>query len=113
MKDVKRTARLTGLLYLIWVASGIYGVFFLPSHTIVPGNAAATADKILANEFLFRTGIVNDIISGTLWVLIAMLLYRLFREVDGRQARLLVALVIVQVPVLFYGGVKCCIPNDF
>ena len=102
MEDVKRTARLTGLLYLIWVISGVYGVFILPKHTMVPGNAAATADKILANEFLFRTGIINDIISGTMWVLIAMLLYRLFREVNGRQARLLVALVIVQVPVLFF-----------
>ena len=98
----KNTARLAGLLYLIWVLTGIYGVFFLPSQTFVEGNAAATANKILSNEFLFRTGIVNDIISNTLWVFIALILYRLFKQVNEHQSKLLVALVIVQVPAMFF-----------
>jgi Domain of unknown function (DUF4386) len=97
----KRTAHLAGLLYLIWVLTGIYGIMYVPSKTIVEGNAVATANKILANEFIFRTGVINDIISATIWVLIALTLYRLFREVNERQAKLLVALVLVQIPVVF------------
>lgn len=102
MNSIKKTARLAGLLYLLWVITGLYGVFYVPSQTIVPGDAAATANKILANEFLFRTGIINDIISATLWVFIALLLYRLFKQVNERQAKLLVVLVIVQIPAVFF-----------
>jgi hypothetical protein len=98
----KRTARLAGLLYLIWIITGFYGVSYIPSQTIVRGDAAATANKILANEFLFRTGIINDIISTTIWVIIALVLYRLFKQVNERHAKLLVVLVIVQIPAVFF-----------
>ena len=102
INSIKKTARLAGLLYLIWVLTGFYGVFYIPSQTIVPGDAAATANKILANEFLFRTGIINDIISTTIWVFIALVLYRLFKGVNERQAKLLVVLVIIQIPAVFF-----------
>lgn len=98
---LKKTARLAGLLYLIWIITGLYTIFYVPSQTIVQGNAVATANKILANEFVFRTGIINDIISATLWVLMALVFYRLFKQVNERQAKLLVTLVIVQIPVFF------------
>jgi hypothetical protein len=102
MNQAQKTARLAGVLYLIWVITGIYGIFFLTSQTIVHGDAAATANKILANEFLFRTGIINDIISNTIWAFIALVLYRLFKHVNERQAKLLVVLVIVQIPAVFF-----------
>jgi hypothetical protein len=100
--SLKKTARLAGLLYLIWIITGLYAMFYIPSHTIVQGDAAATASKILANEFIFRTGIINDIISSAIWVFMVLLLYRLFKQVNERQAKLLVALVIVQIPVVFF-----------
>jgi len=93
--SIKKTARFAGLLYLIWVITGIYGITYVPSQTIVRGDTVATANKILANEFLFRTGIINDIISNTIFVFLVLLLYRLFKHVNERQAKLLVALVIV------------------
>ncbi len=99
---LKNTARLAGLFYLIWIITAIYGLIYVPSKTIVPGDAVATANKLLANEFIFRTGIVNSIISSTIWLLIALTLYRLFRNVNERQAKLLVALVIVQIPAVFF-----------
>lgn len=99
---LKKTARLAGLLYFIWVLTGIYGLMYVSSKTIVPGDTGATAEKMLNNEFLFRTGIVNDIISNTLWVFIALALYKLFRQVNQRKAKLLVSLVLVQVPVMFF-----------
>lgn len=102
MNSLKKTARLAGLLYLIWVITGVYGIFFVSSQTVVQGNAVATANKIIANEFIFKTGIINDIISNTIWVFIVLMLYRLFKQVNKRQAKLLVALVIVQIPVFFF-----------
>lgn len=99
--SLKKTARIAGLLYLIWIVAGIYGIFYVPSQTIVQGDTVATANKILANEFVFRTGIINDIISNTIWVFIVLLLYRMFKQVNERQVKLLVALVIVQIPAVF------------
>jgi hypothetical protein len=99
---LKNTARLGGLLYLIWVMTAIYGLIYIPLKTIEPGDAAATASKILANEFLFRTGIINGIIGSTVFVFIGLVLYRLFKHVNEHHAKFLVALVIVQIPVVFF-----------
>ena len=93
----KNTARLAGLLYFFWTLTGLYGLMYLPSQTIVKGDAVATANKILANEFLFRTGIINDLISSILWIFMVLVFYRLFKSVNERQAKLLVAMVIVQI----------------
>ena len=101
---LKKTARLAGLLYFFWILTGLYGLLYLPSQTIVKGNAVATAEKILANEFLFRTGIVNDLISSVLWIFMVLVFYRLFKSVNEGQAKLLVAMVIVQIPVTFIMG---------
>jgi hypothetical protein len=98
---LKKTARIAGLLYLIWVLTGLFGIMYVPSKTIVTGDYAATATKIIANEFIFRTGIICDIFSSFLWVLIGLTLYKLFESVNKWQAKLLVVLVIVQVPAVF------------
>ena len=99
--DLKRTARFAGVLYLAWVLTGLYGMLYVPSQTIVPGDAAATAEKILRNEFIFRTGIFTDIISITISVFMLVALYRLFREVNERQAKLMVAFLGVTIPAAF------------
>lgn len=97
----KKTARLAGLVYLIWIITGLYVMFYIPSRINVKGDAATTAQNILSHEFLFRTGIINDLISSTIWVFLVFILYRLFRQVNEGQAKLLVALVIVQIPAVF------------
>ena len=101
VNSLKNTARLAGLLYLIWIITGLYALFYIPSQTFVSGDTVATANKILANEFIFRTGIMNDLISSTIWVFMVLVFYRMFKQVNERQAKLLVALVIVQIPVVF------------
>ncbi len=100
----KKTARLAGVLYFFWTLTGLYGLMYLPAKTIVKDNVAATAEKILANEFLFRTGILNDLASSVLWIFMVLVLYRLFESVNSRQARLLVIMVMVQIPVAFVMG---------
>lgn len=99
--SLKKTARLAGLLYLIWILTGLYAMFYIPSRIHMEGDAVTAARDILSNEFLFRTGIVNDVISSILWVFMVFVFYRMFKPVNERLAKLLVALVIVQVPVVF------------
>ena len=101
MYSLKKTARLAGLLYLLLVITGVYGIFYVSTQIIVLGDAVTTAQNILANEFLFRTGIINDIVSNTIFVFLALALYRLFKQVNERQAKLMVILVVVQIPAVF------------
>lgn len=102
MDTTKRSARFAGLLYLIFTLSGIYGMMFLPSQIRVTGDAVASAGNILAHEFLFRSGIINDLLSNIIWVILVLVLYRLFRQVNERQAKLMVAFVIVQIPFAIF-----------
>ncbi|MBI1807161.1 MAG: DUF4386 domain-containing protein [Ignavibacteria bacterium] len=104
MQGTKKTARIAGLWYLLLTITGLYGLLYIPSKIMVKGDAVATANNILANEFLFRTGIINDLVDSTIWVVLVLALYRLFKQVNERQAKLMVALVIVQIPVAFISG---------
>jgi hypothetical protein len=99
--SLKKTAKFAGLLYLLLVITGIYGIMYVPSQIIAPGDSVSTAKNILSNEFLFRTGFLNDIISNTIFLFLVLVLYRLFKQVNENLAKLMVALVIVQIPVAF------------
>jgi len=100
--SLKKTARLAGLLYLILVITGVYGIMYIPSQIIVAGDSVSTANNMISNEVLFRTGILNDIISNTIFLFLVLVLYRLLKHVNENQAKLMVALVIVQIPFVFF-----------
>ena len=102
--SLKKTARIAGLLYLILVITGVFSIMYVSSQIIVQGDAVTTAKNILAKEFLFRAGIINDLISNTIFVFLALVLYRLLEQENRNQAKLMVALVIVQIPVVFIMG---------
>lgn len=97
----KKTARLAGLLFFLWIISGFYDMFFVSPKIFVSGDPVASAENILKYETLFRTSIFSGLITSTLWVLLVWVFYQLFRSVNERYAKLLVASVLVQVPVAF------------
>ncbi len=104
VNSLKKTARLAGLLYLLLIITGVYSIMYVSSQIIAQGDAVTTAKNILAKEFLFRTGLINDFISNTIFVLLVLVLYRLFKQVNENQAKLMVALVVVQIPAVFIMG---------
>jgi len=61
----------------------------------VHGNATATANNIAAHEWLFRLGIVADLLGAVVLIFLVLAFYRLFKDVDQHLA--------VQVVIL--GGV--------
>lgn len=101
MESTKKTARFAGLLYLMLALTGAYGIIYVPSQIIVLGDASSTAKNLLSNEFIFRTGMVSDLIGNTIFVFLVLVLYRLFKDVNMNMAKLMVALVLVQIPVVF------------
>jgi len=73
----------------------------IPSVFIVDGDAAATAGKIASSQLLYRLYVVSGLISQILFVFLVLALYQLLKGVNRRQATLMVALVLVQVPMAF------------
>jgi len=93
-------ARIAGVLYLINIACGIFGEIFVRGHLVVSGDAVATAHNIMASEFLFRCGIVGDLIMHITDVPMAVIFYVLLRPVS-RDLSLLAALFgMLQTAVL-------------
>lgn len=101
MHPTKKTARVAGLLYPLMGIPAVFSLIYLPSKLIVPRNAAATANNILASQMLFRLGIVAELIAAVFFLLLAMALYRLLSGVNKSYARLMVGLVLVSVAVTF------------
>jgi len=99
--SLNRSARLAGLLYLFLIITGVYIIMIVPSKIIVWGDTETTARNMLSNEFLFRTGIIGDLISNIIFLFLVLTLYKLLREVNRNQAKVMVYLVIVQIPLVF------------
>ena len=99
INSLNKTARIAGLFYLLMTITGAYDTAWVPSQIIVKGNAAATAGNVLAHEYILRTGILCQIIANILFVLLVLYLYRLLKTVNENQAKLMVALVLVQAPI--------------
>lgn len=94
----KTLARIAGLLYLsMALATGVAG--YARGSLVVSGDAATTALHIRTSEALFRAGIVADLTSATLFLLTAMALYALLRNVNRLAAGAMVAFVAVSVAI--------------
>jgi hypothetical protein len=93
-----KTARIAGLLYLIPFILSFLAIF-LRQSLIVPGDAATTANNIMASESLFRLSIVSDLIVQAVFVLVVLLLYKLLKPVNKNLAVLMVILFLVSVPI--------------
>jgi hypothetical protein len=99
--DIKRTARQAGLLYLALSILAMIGYFYLRPRFVISGDPAATARNILANETLYRAGILIDVTGQILFILVVVALYRLFSDVDRTQTRIMVALVATGIAAQF------------
>ncbi len=99
MNSTKTTARLAGLLWFLSTVTGAFGLISIRSNVIVPGDAAATAANIMASESLYRAAIVSSLFSQIFLFFTALTLYHLFKEVNQRLARVLIASMLVSVAI--------------
>jgi len=98
----KRTARIAGLIYFFILITGIFGIMYVPMQLIDSGNLPLTMRTILRHEFLFRAGIMSNLICQTLFIFLVLQLYKLFEQVSKHLVRTMFALVIVGVPIAFF-----------
>jgi len=100
MNSARRTAKIAGLLYLVNAMTGFFGIIYVPSRLIVSGNAAATANNIVASERLFRLGITSELICAVEFVFVIWALHRLLGDVNKSLASLMVILGLAFVPIM-------------
>jgi hypothetical protein len=81
MNSIKKTARIAGVLYL-----AIFVIYPLAasvrSMLVVPGDAAATAQNVAANQSLFRWGMAGESVIFLIEIVMAGFLYVLLRPVS-------------------------------
>jgi hypothetical protein len=105
MRSTRNPGRVAGFWYLLLILIGPLRLIYIPSTLFVDGDAAATAGNIVAHEWLFRCGIVSDLVCGVLLILLVLAFYRLFNGVDQHLAVLVVILGGVMPALLMFVGV--------
>ena len=100
--NLKTTARIAGILYLINAITAAIGIMVIPTKLIVPNDITLTSQNILSHEFLFRFGILCSFMSQIIFVFLGLTLYKLFENVSKQLSRTLLALVITSVPIAFF-----------
>jgi Domain of unknown function (DUF4386) len=99
-------ARITGVVYLLYFLTAVLGTFFTRG-IVVSGDAAATANNILAHQALFRLGSAIGLIWTALYIAVTALFYDLFKPVNRSLSLLaaffsLVGCAILAIADLFH-----------
>jgi hypothetical protein len=94
-----RQARIAGLSYLMVIAGGLYAEVIVRASLLVPGDAAATARAIAANETLWRWGVAVHLLYFVPAIVTNVLICGLFRAVEPTLARLALVFSVVGVMI--------------
>src|SRR4030042_6392169 len=95
----QKTARVAAFVFLSIFFLGMSTELFIRPVMIVPGDAAATVNNIMASESLFRLSLVSDLIRQMLLMLLPLVLYKLLKPVNKNIASLMVIFALVSGPL--------------
>jgi len=73
---------MAGVFYVLTALTSVIGESFIPGRLVVPGNAAATANNILAHRHLFELGFASLLIAVVFSIALTVLFYELFKPVN-------------------------------
>ena len=96
----RTVARVTGLLYLLVFVTAGFSEGYVRGTLVVPGDAAATAANVAASAWLFRLGVVSDLVAFSADAVIAVLLYVLLRPAGRTLALVAASLRLVAHPAI-------------
>tara|TARA_R110002167_G_scaffold128570_9_gene310928 strand:+ start:4613 stop:5305 length:693 start_codon:yes stop_codon:yes gene_type:complete len=96
-----KNARLSGLIYLVLIISGIIGLAYIPSQLINRDSTSDTVANLTHSEMLFKLGILSEIICFISFLFLALSLYNLLKEVNKNVAKLMVVFIIISVSMSF------------
>ena len=92
-------ARRAGLLYLLLIPLGVFGILFVPSYFIESGNIENTINNIIKDELLFRTSILSSLLTQVVQIFVVLALYEVFKDVNKKMALFMVISIMAAVPI--------------
>lgn len=97
----KNVARIAGAMYLITMATALFGEGYVRGSLLVSESASQTAQNIIDSRSLFRLGLATDLITFTGVVVLVWSLHQLLRPVNTRLALLAAFFRLVELGVHF------------
>jgi len=97
------SARITGVVYLLYFVTAVLGEFFLKG-LVVDGDAAATANNLLAHQSLFRLGLATGLIATACYIAVTALFYVLFKPVSRSLSLVAAFFSLVGCAILAFGS---------
>ena len=98
--SLRKIARIAGILYLIIIVSGIFSEMVVRANLVVPGDATATANNIIASKSLFRIGFASDLIMVISDIGVALAFYLLLKSVNKGLSLLAAFFRLTQASIL-------------
>jgi hypothetical protein len=96
-------ARITGVVYLLYFLTAVFGEFFMRG-LVVSGDAAATANNIVAHQPWFRLGLATGLIATAFYIALTALFYDLFRPVNRSLSLLAAFFSLVGCAILAFAS---------
>lgn len=100
MNSDKKTARITGALYLLVIICAGFAQGAVREVLFIAGDPAETLENITGAQGLFRIGLVTDLIAFMTDVVISVLLYVLLKDVNKTVAMTAAAFRLIAHPAI-------------
>jgi len=97
--EQQRAAKVVGFLYLVTMATGVFGTLYARGQLTVRDDAVQTATNIAASEQLFRVGIVSDLMTFAGVAVLVWALYVVLKPVNRHLALLAALLRLVGISI--------------
>ena len=95
MRWMENSGRIAGLWYLFIILIGPLRLIYIPNRLFVSDSAAATVTNIATHEWLFRVGMLSELVGAVGLIYLTLSFYKMFVEVNRGLA----------VQVVIFGGV--------
>lgn len=102
--------RAAGLFYLMIIVIGAMGQIYIRGTIIVPGDASATANNMLAQASLWRIGTFGDLTMQLLDIPVMIILYLLLKPINRNIALITLAFNMIQTAVLAGNKIFLIVP---
>jgi hypothetical protein len=107
---INKLARIGGIFYLLIIIAGICSELLARKGIIVPGNAAATVDRLVASQSLWRASIALDLLMHVCDIPLMVILYILLRPVNKDLALMELFFKLAQTAILVATKLNLFIP---
>jgi Domain of unknown function (DUF4386) len=97
------TARTIGVVYLLYFLTSVFGALLMKG-VVVPTDAVATGQNLLAHESLYRSGWEVGLVANAFYIAVTALFYGLLAPVNRSLAMMMAFFSLVGCTVQIFGG---------